>query len=255
VWILPATKALAFSKHGCRVLQKAIEVTGGESRGSLVEKLKEKDTVLKLYQDPHGNHVLGKMIEVMPPANLDFLIRAFEGKAKDVARHQYGCRLLERLIEHCPAAQVETLVMEMLKDDEGEKLCRHPYGNFVIQHIFEHGQSAWKAMIVEQIIKTLPTLAKHRTASHVVQKALQHSGEEMQQSLVLALVHAQGDDSFVEVACSRYGSFVVEEMTSIQAYGDLARAKLQASRVHLGESQYGKKLVDKLGVLKTTATA
>merc|ERR1712100_32989 len=99
----------------------------------------------ELYQSPHGNHVVTKIITVMPPTALQSLILELQGRVVNVARHQYGCRLLERLLEHCPVNQVACVIEELLSD--AEPLCRHPYGNFVMQHIFEHGSQAWKEQI------------------------------------------------------------------------------------------------------------
>merc|ERR1711963_736671 len=130
-------------------------------------------------------------------------------QAVAVAKHQFGCRLLERLLEHCPSGQVECIINELLSD--AEPLCRNPYGNFVMQHIFEHGSQAWKENIVEQIAWNIPHLAKHRTASHVVQRALEFGGPKIEKDLVEAFLNAEGESSLVEVACSRYGSYVVEQ--------------------------------------------
>lgn len=255
-WILPAAKALALSKHGCRVIQKAIEVAqpilGGDNQDLIIDQL--KGSVVELYKSPNGNHVVTKMIEVLPPAHLGFLLEELAGTAVIVARHQYGCRVLERLIEHCQAVQIAGLVEEVL--EEAESLCRHPFGNFVMQHIFEHGLQDWKDKIAEQIAETnifehglqswkIALLAKHRTASHVVQSALDHGGEDIQRILTTALMSANGEDSFVDVACSRYGSFVVEEIANIQAYSGMVAEILKVDLSRLTADQYGKRVAAK----------
>ena len=74
-------------------------------------------------------------------------------------------------------------------------------------------------------------MATHRTASHVVQRALTYSDERGQAMIVQAgmgglnhhgdhgglkhalpqaLLHGHGENSLVKVATGRYGSFVVE---------------------------------------------
>lgn len=241
--ILPASRALALSKYGCRVIQKAVEVGSANDINLLVAEL--TGHIAELSKSPHGNHVVAKFIEVLPPNNLRFILTELAGSFVDVARHQYGCRLLERLLEHCPAEQVVSLVAEVLTD--AEPLCRHRYGNFVMQHIFEHGLQPWKDKIVGQIVNDLPLLAKHRTASHVVQRALEFGGDETQFMLISAFVKGHGEDSLVEIACSRYGSFVVEELASIHACREVVRQLLQDGLPRLLDNQYGKRAIAKFG--------
>jgi len=243
--LLPATKELAFSKYGCRVIQKAIEVGSPDDLALLVEEL--RGHIPELYKSPHGNHVAAKFIEILRPASLGFLVAELAGTIGTVAKHQYGCRLLERLLEHCPPAQVTILVDELLTD--AEPLCRHPFANFVMQHIFEHGLQPWKDNIALQIAGVLPYLSKHRTASHVVQRALEFGGEKIQRILIHALVNGEGEDSLVEVACSRYGSFVAEELAGIQVYSGPVRQLLQAGLSRITMSQYGKRAIAKFSFL------
>jgi pumilio RNA-binding family len=246
--ILPWTMRLALSKHGCRVIQKAIEVGSSADHALIVGEL--AGHITELYRSPHGNHVVTTLIQVMPPANLGFLLKELqvsEGGVVAAARHQYGCRLLERLVEHCPAQQVSSLVEEALVD--AEPLCRHPYANFVMQHLFEHGTPEWKASIAAQISGAISHLAKHRTASHLVQRALEFGGEEIQTTLVASLVSGKGEDSLVEVACSRYGSFVVEELASIPAEYEHVRRLLLDGLPQLSQSSYGKRALSKFGIL------
>jgi len=242
--ILPATSTLAGSKYGCRVIQKAIEEGSADDHILIAKELKGK--VTDLYRSPNGNYVVAKLIEKMPAKSISWILAELKGSMVNVARHQYGCRLLERLLEHGSSEQVADIVEELLPD--AEPLCRHPFGNFVMQHIFEHGGSlAWQGQIVEQIVSVLPHLAKHRTASHVVQKALQFCDEAMQYKLVSALLNAEGEDSLVEVGCSRYGSFVVEELAGIQACSQRVCEILEAGLPRLAENQYGKRAIGKFG--------
>jgi mRNA-binding protein PUF3 len=244
LWLLPATRALTMSKHGCRVIQKAITLAGSSERVLLVNEL--KGSIEDLYKSPWGNHVVMKLIEVMPPTSLAFLITELAGKAVVAARHQYGCRIFERLIEHFPADQIESLIDEILL--EAEPLCRHPFGNFVMQHLFEYGSESCKDIIVQRIMFAIPKLAKHRTASHVVQRAIEFCSERLQQVLVSALIHGEGDDAFVEIACTRYGSYVVHELASIQAYNEDVRKLLQEHLTRLAMDRYGKRALAGFGL-------
>jgi hypothetical protein len=244
-WLLPASKSLAFSKHGCRVIQEALEFATIGDQNLLVNEL--KGHLVALYKSPWGNHVVLKIIEKMTPGRLGFVIEELSGKAVDVARHQYGCRVMERIIEHFPADQTLDLVREIFA--QAEPLCRHPYANFVMQHLFEHGARFCKDVIVQQILGALPQLAKHRIASNVIQKAIQYTDGKAQQDIVDVFLNANGEDSLVEIGCTRYGSFVVRQLLTMQCYKKAVHQKLSPDFARLAQSQYGKRALGGFGIV------
>ena len=67
-----------------------------------------------------------KCIELIPPEKLGFLFEEMSGHAVTAARHRYGCRVLERLLEHCPSSQTAPLIEEVLLGTQ--QLCRHTFG-------------------------------------------------------------------------------------------------------------------------------
>eukprot|EP00438_Fugacium_kawagutii_P029843 Skav200969 [mRNA] locus=scaffold448:620475:622647:- [translate_table: standard] len=87
-------------------------------------------------------------------------------------------------------------------------LGKHQYGNFVVQHLYEHATNE-KDKILNKILDQVASMANHRTASHVVQKALTYSDEPGQAKIVQALLNGQAENSLVKNATGRYGSFVV----------------------------------------------
>jgi len=240
-WILPAMKTLAFSKHGCRVIQKAIEVVQPIMGDDHVVIQELTGSIVDLCKDLHGNHVVSKMIEVLPAAHLEVFLEKFSGTAITMARHQYGCRVLERLIENFPPHQVHGLVTELIP--EAYSLCCHRYANFVMQHIFEHGLQTWKDAIIEQIGDKSPELARHRIASHVLQSAINHGNAEVKGILVSALIGSDGKDSLLEIACSSYGSFVIAELADIEAHKDQVAELLKEDLCCL----IGRRVTDRLG--------
>merc|ERR1712039_887699 len=108
-WMRGNLQALAISKCGCRVVQKLLEVLGREDRDMLVGEL--VSSTVDLYESPWGNHVLTKVVEVMPSASLGPIVEQIEHKGyRVVARHKFGCRVLERLIEHATEKEMGSLL-------------------------------------------------------------------------------------------------------------------------------------------------
>mmetsp|Transcript_86920 Transcript_86920/g.223785 ORF Transcript_86920/g.223785 Transcript_86920/m.223785 type:complete len:624 (-) Transcript_86920:472-2343(-) len=197
---------LATTPAGCRVVQKALEVSEGQEQVALVEQM--KGHVREASTSPHANHVLQKCIELMPPDRLNFVIQEMRGHSVNAARHRYGCRVLERLIEHCPSWQTDELVEELLVGVS--QLCRHTFGNFVIQHVLEHGTQSQKQRVCEVLFSDVQRLARHRVASHVVRSALVHCNLDDRQRLMSAMRADAGELS--DLAHHHCGSFVVREM-------------------------------------------
>merc|ERR1712070_60469 len=204
-----------------------------------------------LVHSPHGNHVVAKMVEIMPPGAVGFVIESIQKNPAELARHRFGCRILERLVEHCSEKQMSSVFDTVVS--QAEPLCRHPYGNFVVSHLLEHGSSIRRVRILDELLPTLPQLAVHRTASHVVQKAIDHSDEDGKRRLVERLLNAPSPNSFMEVACSRYGSFVVEDLSNVNTCKEDMRRYLGSGIDTLSASQFGKKVIDCFGLVVSTS--
>lgn len=239
-WLAIYARQLALSSQGCRVLQKAIEVVNSSDLSVLCKQLEPH--VLELAQSPHGNFVLAKMVERMPPKSISFVIERLQGNGSKTAQNKYGCRVLERLIEHCSEEQLAFLVRELIAD--ADALSRHQFGNFVVQHLLEHGSPALRSSICSTILPCIPTLATHRNASHVVQKALDFSDAAMQTEIAEAFLQAGHPNSLVEVACSRYGSYVVQHFARIPCTRPRVCAHISCDIGVLQESQYGKRTME-----------
>lgn len=239
----------------CRVVQKLLEVLGGILRDLLVTRLLSH--TLELLESPHGNHVLTKIIEVIPRPGLEAFIARLElHGAWAVARHRFGCRVVERLVEHGTEQQMCRLMDQWVL--HAEELSRHQYGNFVIQSVLEHGSPDRRQSILQQLLPGLPQLATHRTASHVVQQALNHVSPEGQRAMAGALLQRQPPHSLPEVAASRYGSYVVEELCSVvqgDAGWEALRQLERALPAALDASTHFARVAVKLGLAEPSIQA
>ena len=71
---------------------------------------------MKCVHDQNGNHVIQKCIQVVSNAakhqrdasaalqlasQIQFIIDAFSGQVQKLAAHPYGCRVIQRILEHC----------------------------------------------------------------------------------------------------------------------------------------------------------
>eukprot|EP00448_Togula_jolla_P006526 CAMPEP_0170601766 /NCGR_PEP_ID=MMETSP0224-20130122/18033_1 /TAXON_ID=285029 /ORGANISM="Togula jolla, Strain CCCM 725" /LENGTH=535 /DNA_ID=CAMNT_0010926561 /DNA_START=233 /DNA_END=1840 /DNA_ORIENTATION=- len=206
-WICRDAWIMASRRHGCRIVQKALEVADISARLEVAAAL--EGHVMEALKSPHANHVLQKCIVLLPPDRLQFVPQELAGHAAEAARHRFGCRILERLIEHFPSSLTSALIQEVL--GSVSDLCRHQFGNYVVQHILEHGLPEHRQMVAESLRPEVGRLAKHRVASHVVERALIYCHADDKQRLVQTM---SGDSKeLATLSRSLYGSFVARSMT------------------------------------------
>jgi len=225
------------------VLQRALEVAQAPERLRFASELYPH--AVELYESPHGNHVVTMLIQILPPPVLQPLVDKLQEKgAPAIARHQYGCRVLERLVEHCPAAQIAPLLDEVAADSEA--LSRHPYGNFVVQHILEHGSPDLRHLLFQRLLPAVQCLATQRTASHVVQRVLDFCDGGCASAVVDSLLLSQSPHSLEEVACNRYGCHVVKQLSGLRdaVRRAMVKERLSAGLPSLEASQFGRRTLE-----------
>ncbi|KAH8106974.1 armadillo-type protein [Cristinia sonorae] len=235
---------LAQHMYGCRVVQKAVEFISPEHQSRFVKELDAN--VLQCVRDANGNHVIQRLIELVPPERLGF-ITAFRGSVFDLASHAYGCRVLQRCLEHLPDEQARPLLDEL--HHHSPRLMVDQFGNYVIQFILEKGQSQDKAAITNKLRADMLKLSCHKFASNVCEKALVTAEPTLRQSLVneLLLPRKDGIDVVVMMMKDQYGNYVLQRALSV-AEGEQKDALVKRIRPHLLNARrqggtYGKHLI------------
>lgn len=79
-----------------------------------------------------------------------------------LSTHPYGCRVIQRILEHCNETQKRAILDELLQSTE--KLVVDQYGNYVVQHVLEHGDQVDKSRIIADIRKDLVRFSQHKFA-------------------------------------------------------------------------------------------
>lgn len=255
---------LAFDASGCRLVQDALESSPEDIGVSLADEL--RGHIRRAIDSPHANFVLQKMVDVLPAGQISFVIEEIAGTAVETARHRNGCRVLSRVFEHCGAEDncaeainegdaddaagkikssslVSTVMDEVLQ--EATALSRHPLGHFVIEAILQHGTVTQRAKVAESLRGRLTKNAKNRSASYIVERALQLCGPKERDAMVSELLSNESD--LLLLAQCRFGRYVVKTVASLDtADGQKARGVLQAASKELRANKYGSRLFDEM---------
>eukprot|EP01060_Flectonema_neradi_P039908 TRINITY_DN8950_c1_g3_i1.p1 TRINITY_DN8950_c1_g3~~TRINITY_DN8950_c1_g3_i1.p1 ORF type:complete len:708 (+),score=130.90 TRINITY_DN8950_c1_g3_i1:51-2174(+) len=206
---------LSLQTYGCRVIQKALDVMPPHYKDMVTTEL--QGNVPKCVQDQNGNHVIQKCIETMPE-KVGFIVKAFKGNVQHLATHAYGCRVIQRLLEHCKSAS--ELIAPILDEILGHvnMLVRDQYGNYVVQDLLIHGEAKYRYSVGDHLKGSLCELSKHKFASNVVEKIFQFgSAEERFQFLdeLMGTISAEGYSSFLCMVKDQYANYVVQKLLDL----------------------------------------
>ena len=167
--------------------------------------------MLKCVKDQNGNHVVQKAIERIPAEHIQFVINAFTGQVHGLATHPYGCRVIQRMLEHCEEPARAVLLEEL--HSCASNLIVDQYGNYVTQHVIEHGRAEDRAKIISLITAQLIHFSKHKFASNVVEKSIQFGTDAQRQTIVriLTVVDDKGESPLQQLMRDQYGNYVIRK--------------------------------------------
>merc|ERR1712070_508305 len=116
---------------------------------------------------------MGKAIEVLPFKSSHFIVEELLNHASQTARHQYGCRIMCRLLEHS-SEHLDTIKLfnELLVNVDA--LCAHEFGHYVMESVLEHGTESHQALVAWSLEQELLQRVGNRSVMFVLEKALQH---------------------------------------------------------------------------------
>jgi len=243
---------LSMDQDGCRLLQSALESGDGAERAAMTMEF--YGHVCDALESPHAHHVLQRIVELMPPSSVSFILRELQSKWSPafVARHRFGCRVLERVIEHfpaCPQAGAElAYFLEGILQDAAPH-CYHSFATFVMQHILEYGSTEQQRAIVNSLCVDLWRAALDMHAVGALDKALSFQPFEDQVALASAILDSEG--LLTRMALTRKGLPVARRLLRVIDGANLeqARRQLGGDAAKLARSKGGKALLSaaKLG--------
>jgi pumilio RNA-binding family len=203
---------LSLQMYGCRVVQKAIESILPEQQAAFVRELEPH--LLRCVKDANGNHVVQKLIERVSPDRLPF-VTSFRGNVYELATHPYGCRVLQRCLEHLPEDYTKPLFDEL--HNYTLSLMQDQFGNYVIQFVLEHGTQHDRLMILSKLRGQLLPMSRHKFASNVCEKALTFADAENRHALIeeVYTLKSDGTNPIVVMMKDQYANYVLQKALTV----------------------------------------
>ena len=223
---------------GCRQVQRLLDGISDVERLSLAMELRGRISVAA--RSACANYVLQKLIQVLRPQACQFIIDEIMEEPEEVAmlaKHQYACRILQRLLENCQAQQMEGIIRLLLQD--ALQLVRHNYGTFVLQAVLVYGTESQRHALGEILLgMSMGALGNDENATQVLQKALLHAPQKV--ALAQRMV-----PQFVQLARGRHSHQTVLAALQLLPHQEADKAiKLLSHKVQkLWASRYGRLVV------------
>jgi len=218
---------LSTDYNGCRRVQEAFSAAvSDDERRAFASEL--RGHVWEAMKCPNANHVLQKFIDELRPVDSQFVIDEIQlggiGAALRVARHRYGCRILQRLLEHSSSApgRVHDLMEEILSD--GVQLATHIYANYVLSHLLEFGTESQKCRLTNLLAAHAASVGANCYGCAVLRNALDHGSSEAR--VVLAHALLVQPHLLTAMACSRHGHGAVKQALEV---ADMPQRKMALS--------------------------
>jgi len=123
--------ALARTDAGTRVVQSVVALAAASRSGSAAAALMAEvaPALHELVACKHGNHVLSCCVTSLPPAGRSLIVQWATADALSVACSEYGCRVVQRIVDSCGAAEVSSLLRQL--SASAYRLVRSPWGQYV----------------------------------------------------------------------------------------------------------------------------
>jgi len=197
----------------------------------------------------HANHVVQKCILLLKPEASQFIIDELQcGIVGQIARHKYGCRIIQQLADNCKISQIHQLVESLIP--EVVSLSRHPYGNYVVQNLLQRCTSEQRRRMARALASQMRLLCTETFGCAVLSTALLCVPHAERQALAQSLL--QEPDLIMNMACTRFGHVAVLRAVESLSCAERAEAtRLLWSEVDaLGFSRYGRLLLKQLEALE-----
>merc|ERR1712003_607437 len=114
----------------------------------------------------------------------------FPGAASCAACNQFGCRVIQRLLEFCSPDQVAEISEDLLQ--HAVKNCQDRYGKYAMQCLLDHGTVCQHQRLVSIFSAHVDYLGRDIHACSVIIKALSTGAREEQQALANVVVSNLG---------------------------------------------------------------
>lgn len=225
---------------------QAVEIGELDQKIQIARQL--QGSITALIHDKNANHVIQKCIEHVPHQHIQFILESMYGHVTELSVHPYGCRVIQRILEHChDPSTMEIFLAEIM--DEVYRLAKDQHGNYVVQHILAHGSPRLRSAVIRRFVRRIITMSQQKFASNVIEKCLVHGSYEERQMIINEVLSADGKAEALKVLVKdQYANYVVQKVmeTCDEWQLKLMLGRLKAHHGELSHYPYARHVVTRL---------
>ncbi|CAM9795367.1 unnamed protein product [Phaeothamnion confervicola] len=162
---------IATHRHGCCVMQRALDAADPAQRVALVHEVAEH--ALPLMQDPYGNYVVQYVLQMSSPAEAAGLVAAPLGQIAALSMQKFSSNVVEKCLERA-SDEVQAAYLAELSDAlaTAPRLLQDQFANYVVQRALVVAAQAAAERLVEAIKPHLPGMRNTSGGRRIATKIL-----------------------------------------------------------------------------------
>merc|ERR1712137_88293 len=181
--------------------------------------------IVEAAESPYANYVVQKVIEVLHPSSVSFIINELLGFGTQVVQNRFGVRVFKCLLDYCPRDMIEDLIVEVTQDIG--QLCHSRYGSYFAQHLIERdfeGQG-WK--VVSAVMENPIHYGSSWKGCHLIITALDFLGPTQRHAFFDKFM--EDTNALIQLSCSPVGRKLMQSIFSFPESGNVRAVLFQAS--------------------------
>lgn len=236
--------SLCGDQHGCRFLQKELDLLGKDAADAIFEEI--KDHTVELMTDSFGNYLIQKLLEKVTSDQRVVLANIAAPHFVEIALNPHGTRALQKMIECVRTPQESKIIVENLRESV-VVLSKDLNGNHVIQKCLQKLSSDDSQFVFDAACKDFNKIATHRHGCCVLQRCFDHGSQQQCTALCEQLLA-----SAYQLTLDPFGNYVVQyglgkeaERKDFQFVCQIAEI-LKSKIVELSLHKFGSNVIEKL---------
>lgn len=166
---------------------------------------------MDLVRDANANHVVQVAISRVPIEHIQFIVNTIVSSVQYWAIHNYGCRVVQRLLEQCVGGTKQKMLEDL--HSCAATLIADQYGNYVAQRVIIIGSPEDRGKIINVIKANLLSYSRQKYASNTVEKGILFGNDQQRKEIMLALADKRenGESVLPSLVRDQYGNYVIRK--------------------------------------------
>ena len=143
-------------RHGCCVIQRCIDHASDEQKKRLIAQITMNS--IALVQDPYGNYVVQYILDLGESYFTTRMCYTFYGKIALLSKQKFSSNVIEKCLRMADPVVRNDMILEMLRNNELEKMLRDSFANYVVQTAMEYAEEGTRAKLHAGIREKLPLI-------------------------------------------------------------------------------------------------